>query len=151
MDLHDVLMVLHVAAGAAGLAVGARLILLSRDRPLLDRSATGYHWAVAVVAVTSAGLVAFDWPDLWWLLLLAVLTWALAATGHAAPVRRFRGWSRAYVHGVGGSYIALVTALLVVSLTVDGPVDWPASVLVWGLPTAIGTVLIAAWHRRLTS
>jgi hypothetical protein len=149
MDSYDILIVLHVAAGSAGLAVGAWLIWLSRDRPLLDGRASAYHWSVAVVALTSAGLVALDWPDLWWLLLLAALSYGLAAAGYAAPRRRFAGWHAVYVHGQGGSYIALVTALLVVSLTVNGPVDGPASALVWGLPTLIGTLLIRAWHRRL--
>jgi hypothetical protein len=149
MHVSDILIVLHVVTGAVGLALGARLIWLSRDRPLLDRSAAAYQWAVAGIALTSAGLVALDWPDLWWLLLLAVLTWGLALAGHIAPLRGFAGWRRVYVHGLGGSYIALVTALLVVSLTVDGPVDGPPAALVWGLPSLIGTMLIAAWHRRL--
>jgi hypothetical protein len=30
------------------------------------------------------------------------------------------------VHGQGGSYLALVTALVVVALTVDGPLQGPA-------------------------
>ena len=121
MDLYDVLIVLHVLAGTAGLVVGAWLIWLSRDRPLLDWRASAYHWAVAWVALTSAGLVAPDWPDLWWLLLLAVLSYGLAVAGYVAPRRRFAGWQAAYAHGQGGSYIALLTALLVVSLTVNAP------------------------------
>jgi hypothetical protein len=118
---------LHVAAGITGLVISARLIWLSRDRPRLDRGADAYHWSVAAIA----------------------LTWGLAADGHVAPLRRFPGWRSAYAHGLGGSYIALVTALLVVSLTVNGPVDGMASALVWGLPTLVGTLLVVAWHRRL--
>jgi hypothetical protein len=149
MDLYDLIMALHVVFGAAALLVGAPLIWLSRNRPHVGRSADAYYWSVAVVALTSAGLVALDWPDLWWLLVLAALTWGLAAAGHVAPLRRFPGWRGAYAHGLGGSYIALVTALLVVSLTVNGPIDGAASALVWGLPTVVGTVLVTAWHRRL--
>lgn len=148
--LHDILLALHIAAGTAALAVGAWVIRRSRHRPMLDASAVLYHWAVAGVALTSAGLVALDWPELWWLLPVAVLSYGLAAAGYLAPRRRFTGWRFAYAHGQGGSYIALVTALLVVALTVDGPLDGLPAALVWALPTLIGTTLIRAWHRRLT-
>jgi len=56
-------------------------------------------------------------------------------------------------HGQGGSYIALLTALVVVALTVDGSVDGPvdgaAAALPWVLPALVGTSLIERWRRRL--
>jgi hypothetical protein len=42
-------------------------------------------------------------------------------------------------------------ALLVVSLTLDGPIHGPAQVAVWVLPTIVGTELIRRWHRRLAA
>lgn len=146
---HDVLLAAHVAAGCVGLAVGAWVIWRSRDRPVTDARAAVYHWSVAAVALTSVALVALDWPTLWWLVLVAAISYGLAAVGRLASRRRRTGWQYAYVHGQGGSYIALVTALLVVSLTVDGPIDGDAAVSVWTLPTLIGTAMIRAWHHRL--
>jgi hypothetical protein len=101
------------------------------------------------VSLTAVGLLALDWPDLWWIAILAALAYALALVGYLAPRRRFRGWTLAYAHGQGGSYIALVTALVVVALTVDGPVHGPAAIVVWVLPTLIGTRLIQRWHHQL--
>ena len=49
---------------------------------------------------------------------------------------------RTYARGQGGSYIALVTALLVVS------VDGNAAVAAWVLPTLVGHPLI---ERRVAS
>jgi hypothetical protein len=144
-----VLLALHIAAGIAGLALGAAVIWSSRDRPSLDGRSAAYPWAVLAVSLTAVGLLALDWPDLWWIAILAVLAYALALLGFLAPRRRFRRWTLAYAHGQGGSYIALVTALVVVALTVDGPVQGPAAVAVWVLPTLIGTRMIQAWHRRL--
>jgi len=68
-----------------------------------------------------------------------------------AAARRCRGWLHAYTHGRGGSYIALVTAFVVVALTVDGPLTGAASLIPWLAPTLIGTVLIEQWRRRLTA
>jgi hypothetical protein len=149
MDLHDMLLAVHVVAGVVGLLLGAFVIAVSRQQPLLDRRSVAYHWLVLVVAVSAVGLVALDWPDLWWLAPLAAFAYALALLGYLAPRRRFRAWQAAYAHGQGGSYIAMVTAFVVVALTVDGPVDGAAAALPWALPTIVGTSLIERWRRRL--
>src|SRR5829696_991383 len=131
MGLHDVLLALHIAAGVAGLALGAAVIWASRVSPALDHRSAAYPWVVLAVSLTAVALLALDWPDLWWIALLAALAYLLALLGYFAPRRRFRGWRLAYAHGQGGSYIALVTALVVVALTVDGPVHAPAAIAVW--------------------
>ena len=46
-------------------------------------------------------------------------------------------------HGLGGSYIALVTALLVVSA---GDISMTAEIFAWILPTAVGVPLIVRAH-----
>lgn len=151
MELHDLVLVVHVAAGTFALLLGAVLIWRSRQQPVLSRGCAAYHAAVLVVAGSAAGLVALDWPDLWWLAPLAAFAYALGLLGYVAPRKRFRGWEAAYAHGQGGSYIALVTAFVVVALTVDGPVVGAAATLPWALPTAVGLIMIERWHRRLVA
>jgi len=151
MSLHDLLLAVHIAVGAAGLALGAVVIWSSRERPLLDRRSAAYHWTVLAVSLTAIGLLALDWPQLWWIAILAVLAYGLALLGYLAPRHQFRAWRAAFAHGQGGSYIALVTALVVVALTVDGPLDGAAAALPWALPTLVGTSLIERWRRRLTA
>lgn len=66
---------------------------------------------------------------------IALVTQALAIAGARVDRRAWRA------HGLGGSYLALVTALLVVS--------WPIP-LAWVLPATVGLPLIfhAAHGRR---
>ena len=141
LDAHDSLLALPATAGSLGLVLGPIAIWSSRRGPLESGAGTAYHWSVLAVYLTASGLVALDVPGLWWLLPLAALSYALALLGLIAPRRRGRGWVRAYAHGQGGSYIALVTALLVVSA------DGSASVAAWTLPTLVGVPLI---ERRVT-
>lgn len=144
-SLHDILLALHVVAGAGGIALGPLALWRSRGRPALVAGGIGWAYVGAVLAVslTGVGLVALSWSELWWLTILAAVSSALAVLAVLAPRVRFRGWARACAHGEGGSYIALVTALLVVS------VDGPASLAAWTLPTLAGLPLIEVRAARL--
>jgi hypothetical protein len=153
---HTVLLSIHIAAGAVGLLVGPVAMWQVTRRLAAARSPeTGadaaYHWLVLAVCLSAAVLVIWFRPELWWLVPVAAFSYALVLLGRFAVARRFRGWTHAYVHGQGGSYIALVTALVVVALTVDGPVTGTAQVIPWVLPAVIGTPLIEWWRRRLVN
>lgn len=144
-DSHDIVLALHVAAGALGLVLGPLTILAERTRPHRSRAGLAYHWSVLGVAVTAVGLVAFDPSRLWWLAPLAALSYGLALLGVVASRRHGDRWVRLHARGQGGSYIALVTALLVVSL--DGPVGIAA----WILPSLVGHRLVERRVARLSA
>jgi hypothetical protein len=126
------LLAVHIAAGAAGLLVGpAAMAAALRDRRHTPAS-RAYVLSVTVLTGTAAGLVALN-PTLWPFLLLAAGTEvAVVMARTAQPLDR-------HVRLVCGSYVSLVTALVVVS--------W-GSVLAWVLPTVIGTVLVERATRR---
>ncbi|MCZ2813500.1 hypothetical protein O2W15_18900 [Modestobacter sp. VKM Ac-2979] len=137
--MRDVVLYLHVVAGAAGLLLGPAW-LLARQRGRSGRGpAVGYQVAVGVVAVT-AGLLAVTDPSLVWLLPVAVGTGVLAVTGALARRRRWSGWRSWQPHLLGGSYIALVTGVLIAET--GNPVFWL-------LPALIGQVPIAVAKHRL--
>ena len=89
------------------------------------------------------GLIAFDPAGLWWLGPLAALSYGLALLGLIAQRRRTQRRLGLYARGQGGSYIALVTALLVVSL------EGPLGIAAWLLPTVIGHRLIERRVARI--
>ena len=142
--LRDVVLALHIAAGALGLALGPAALWRSRGGPAVAGDiGTVYLVSVLAVSLTALGLIVFEWSALWWLTILAAFSSSLAILAFLAPRLRFRGWARACAHGEGGSYIALVTALLVVS------VDGAAGVAAWTLPTLAGLPLIEVRAARL--
>ncbi len=136
METQDILLGLHVTAGTLGLALGPAAMWVERRRPHRSRTGVAYHWSVLLVSLTALALVAFAWSSLWWLTILAGFSYGLALLGLLASQWRHRGWIRAYAHGQGGSYIALVTALLVVSL------DGAAATAAWLVPSLVGVPLI---------
>ncbi len=125
--VRSVILLVHIAAGGAGLLLGPAAIRAAVDDRRATAGGRAYLAAVTVLTVTAGGLVAFRPGALWPFLLLAVGTEAaVLAAGRARRTDH-------HVRLVGGSYISLVTALLVVS--------W-GSIAAWLLPTLIGTFLV---------
>jgi hypothetical protein len=145
---------IHIALGSLGIALGPVVIWWeTRQLTRVGWAHSGlgavYHVVVLLICVSAAALVWRSRPDLWLLIPVAAVSYSLVVLGRIASARHFRGWTHAYVHGIGGSYIALVTALVVVALTVDGPVrSTPFEIVPWVAPAAIGTLLIELWRRR---
>ena len=133
---------LHVASGVAALALGPLALLAARQRrPNLAGWQAAYHWSVLVVCASAAVVSVLDWARLWWLVPIGALSYGLALVGYLGSRRGWPLWVRA--HGWGGSYIALVTALLVVSARgISGLLEAVA----WILPAAIGVPLIVRAH-----
>jgi len=131
-----VILALHAAAGSIALVAGP-VAYAAGGRGAMLRV---YFVAVLAVAATALALVAADPIGLWWLAPLALLTAALAALGRWGGATGGSAAARAAAHGWGGSYIALVTALLVVSVS--------SAAQFWVLPTVIGVALIELHVKR---
>jgi CHASE2 domain-containing sensor protein len=137
----DPLLTVHVLAGTTGLLLGPVWLLSRRQGARAWPVAAAYQSSVTVVSSTGAAL-ALDRPGLAWLLPVAVLTQALAVAGALARRRNWPGWTTLQPHLLGGSYIALITALLVAET---------GNPLFWFLPALIGQVPITMAKRRLHS
>jgi hypothetical protein len=135
----DPLLVGHVIAGTAGLLLGPAWLVARRLRAGDRAVAWAYQLVVAVVGVSGA-VLAVTTPGLGWLLALAVLTQALALAGAVARRRCWWHWRTLQPHLLGGSYIALVTALVAAET---------ANPLLWVLPAVVGQVPIAVAKHRL--
>lgn len=135
--VHVVLLAGHVSAGVAALGLGPLALVSSRRQAGGRRFGYGYQVALAGLTTSAVGLVALAPARLWWLLPIAVATEAAAVGGWCA---RHRSGSAVWtVRLLGGSYVSLVTALLVVS--------W-GTVLAWVAPAVLGLVLVEAAASR---
>lgn len=126
--MHDPVLAIHIAAGAVGLALGPIAL-----PPLVRRDAESsyylaYQTAVAVTVATAIILVGLSWSRLWWLAIIAIAVEGAALGGLWAPRAAFPGWRAWRIRFTWGTYVGLVTALLVVSW--DTPLAWIIPTLV---------------------
>jgi uncharacterized membrane protein YeaQ/YmgE (transglycosylase-associated protein family) len=135
MTLRDPCLAVHIAAGTTGLLLGPIAMRAPKRRGPHTRLGESYHWVMLAVCLSAAGLAILDWQRIWWFLPIAAFSYANALRGYLAAKRRRPGWLRAHIGGMGGSYIALITALLVVNLGRD-------LAIVWLLPTVVGSPII---------
>lgn len=139
---HDVVLAIHVAFGVVGVGLGPAVVWQAAFRHRATALADGFHASVVGVCVSSFGLAALDFATLWWLIPIGLGTYALALRGFLATRRRRRaGWAASAVRGYGGAYIALWTAIVVVSVG--------SSVLTWLAPAVIGTPIVELLALRL--
>jgi len=140
--LRPLFLTVHILCGTAALVLGPlAFFAASRRRDNRERLLTAYAWAVFATCLTAAIVCLLDWSRLWWLIPVAVVSYLLALVGYVAVHRGWPKWVGA--HGLGGSYIALWTALLVVSL---GDISTTAEIIAWIVPAAIGVPLIVRMH-----
>lgn len=143
------LLFLHVALGFTAVALGP-LAMLSRKAPgLHPRLGECYHASVLGVCLTAGGLALLHWERSWAFLPVAIGSYAFALVGYGAAKLRFPGWLRVHVIGQGGSYIAMLTALLVVNWQALAGEPGRSAFWPWVMPTLLGSPLIA-WAARRT-
>lgn len=147
MTLQSTILAVHIVCGFAGLVLGP-IAMFARKRPgRHTRVGDLYHWIMLAVCATAAALALLDWQRIWWFLLIALGSYAQAFVGYLAAKRRWRGWLLWHVSMQGGSYIALVTALLVVNWEPMTGTPGMYSPWAWLLPTLVGSPLIT-WVNR---
>jgi hypothetical protein len=137
--MRDTVLSLHVVLGTAGLVLGPVWLLARRRGRRARGPAIAYQVVVGAVALSAAVLAATG-PGLTWLLPFAAATETLAVTGALARRRSWPGWPTWQPHLLGGSYVALVTGVLIAGS--GNPVFWV-------LPALVGQVPIAVAKRHL--
>jgi hypothetical protein len=174
MAMRTLLLTVHISSGTLGLLAGPLAMLLPKRRGWHPWIGRFYQLCVALICLTAVGLAVMQ-PALWWLGVIATATWAAALAGWQLGRRRPPGWLLGrrrppgwqlgrrrppgwllgrrrppgwlpwHISLMCGSYISLVTALLVVNLGVH-------AIIAWALPTVVGSPLIArAAYRAATS
>ncbi|MGB6397641.1 MAG: hypothetical protein WBF73_18450 [Bradyrhizobium sp.] len=134
---------LHVIVGLACVVAGAIAMLSPKRRGRHPAFGSIYYWCLAAVFVSASTLAAMRWDDDYHLFVLGVLAFAAGSFGREARRRRWQGWARLHIAGMGLSYV-----LLLIAFYVDNGKSLPLwkdlpPIAYWLVPAAIGFPIMA--------
>ncbi|AIF43001.1 hypothetical protein [Virgibacillus sp. SK37] len=148
MNIHTVLLILHIIAGSFCLLTGATNFAVKKEKGYHTKIGEWYHSGYFIVFVTSVGMAIINWSESAYLFYIAIFSYGLALFGYMARKLQWRGWLAMHIGGMAGSYIGIVTAVLVVNGTDIPIINQIPSLLLWFIPTIIGTPIIFMVNKR---
>lgn len=145
-----VILVSHVAAGIFALLVGIIAMTAKKYSKIHRGSGQVYFWLVSFVCLTGAILPFFNWTKNWWLLLISIFSYYFAFLGWRAEKKRAEGWIKDHIRGMLGSYVAMVTAFVVVNIHRFEFLNYIPRIVFWILPTVVAIPLIRMTVNKWT-
>jgi uncharacterized membrane protein len=132
----------HVLVGLPCVIAGMIAMLSPKRAGRHPLAGTIYYWCLTAVFVSATALAIMRWRENYQLFALGVLSFAAATFARSAAQRRWRGWVRLHITGMGLSYIVLLTAFYVdngksLPLWRELP-QWAF----WVLPSAVGAPIL---------
>ncbi|TJY44496.1 DUF2306 domain-containing protein [Cohnella pontilimi] len=142
MTLFSMLLVFHIIAGAICLICGTISVFARKKKGVHTLAGEVYHGSYVAVAVTALAMSVMKWSELAFLFFIALFSYAFALYGYLARKRQKQHWLKHHINGMLGSYIGVITAVLVVNGEAVSKWIGIPSWLLWFLPTIIGSPLI---------
>jgi cytochrome c oxidase assembly factor CtaG len=132
----------HVLAALIAVVTGAIAMLSAKRAGRRPRFGKLYYWCLSFVFLTATILAGMRWSEDAYLFFLGAASFSAAILGRAARRRRWQGWVRIHISGMGLSY-----TLMLIAFYMDNGKQLPVwkhfpSVTYWLLPTAVGVPLI---------
>lgn len=151
MSIHTVLLIFHIFAGSFCLLIGVINLSIKKEQGYHTRVGEWYHGFYVVVFITAVGTAIINWSESAYLFYIALFSYGLALSGYLAGKLRWRNWLTMHIGGMAGSYIGIITAVLVVN-GMDIPfINQIPLFLLWFVPTIIGTPVIFIVNARFSS
>lgn len=149
MTVFGFFLILHIASGALCLLVGLMGIFAKKRRGNHTILGEIYHGSYVAVFLSAIVTSLMHWPEDAFLFFVALFSYGLALFGYLARKRQPPNWLAKHIGGMLGSYIGILTAILVVN-TPNIPIinEW-SPVIFWLLPTVIGTPIIITLSRKV--
>lgn len=148
MSIYTILLVAHIAFGTICLLAGAVAAFVRKRKGIHTLAGEVYHSSYVVVFLTAIAMSVMNWSELAFLFFVALFSYGLALYGYLARKRRWSNWLPKHIRGMLGSYIGVITAVLVVNGEAFSSATGIPSLLLWFLPTIIGSPLITMSVNR---
>src|SRR5690625_1521137 len=151
MSIHTVLLILHIITRSFCLLTGTVNLSVKKVKGYHTRIGEWYHGGYVIVFLTSVGMAIINWSDSAYLFYIALFSYGLALFGYLAGKFRKKGWLQMHIGGMAGSYIVIITAILVVNVGDMPLINQLPTLLIWFIPTIIGKPVIIMVNKRYAS
>ncbi|MBP0726156.1 DUF2306 domain-containing protein [Bacillus sp. RG28] len=141
-------LVLHIITGIICLITGLLAGFSKKRRGKHSFYGEIYHGSYFLVFITAVVMSILHWNESAYLFYIAIFSYSLALLGYIAAKKRWKNWLGSHIGGMLGSYIGIVTATLVVNAKSIPLINNLPILLVWFLPTIIGTPIIIKVGRK---
>ncbi|MBD1382926.1 DUF2306 domain-containing protein [Metabacillus arenae] len=148
MDIFQIFLVIHIIAGTVCLVTGAFASVVRKRYGKHTITGEIYHGGYVVIFLTSAAMAIIHWSESAFLFYIAIFSYGLALWGYLARKLRWKNWLGMHISGMLGSYIGIITAILVVNGSQIPFISEMPILLLWFLPTIIGSPIIAIVSQR---
>ncbi|TDF93015.1 DUF2306 domain-containing protein [Paenibacillus piri] len=148
MSIYSLLLIAHIAAGTICLLSGACAIFVRKQKGLHTVLGETYHIHYIFVFLTAVIMSMMKWSELQYLFYIALFSYAQALYGYLARKLRWSNWLSKHIIGMLGSYIGIITAVLVVNGEPVTALTGIPKLSLWFIPTIIGSPLIFFTTRR---
>src|SRR5699024_3756740 len=143
MSIHGILLIIHIVAGSFCLLTGAINLSIKRQKGYHTKIGELYHCGYVFVFLTSVGMAIINWSVSAYLFYIYLFSYGLALFGYLAGKFRKKGWLQ--------MHIGIITAVLVVNGGDMPLIKQLPALLLWFIPTIIGTPLIIMVNKRYAS
>jgi hypothetical protein len=142
MSLFIAFLIIHIVTGVICLVTG--IFAMSYKKKAGKHTIFGeiYHWSYVFVFITALVMSIIHWQRSQYLFYIALFSYSLAILGYLAVKKKWENWLGFHIGGMLGSYIGIVTATLVVNISSIPVLNQLPILLIWFLPTIVGTPLI---------
>ncbi|MBY0597129.1 DUF2306 domain-containing protein [Bacillus bingmayongensis] len=135
-------LVIHIIAGFIFLLIGLISSFALKQRGIHTIFGELYHGFYVIVFVTAIILAILHWEQSAYLFYIALFSYGLALLGYTAVKIKWNNWIITHISGMLGSYIGIITATLITNAAKIPLLKEFPTLLIWFLPTIIGTPLI---------
>jgi hypothetical protein len=150
ISVFSLLLIVHITAGTLCLFVGAIAMFSRKRKGVHTNIGEVYHFGYIIIFLTAVAMSIMMWSQLQYLFYIALFSYAQALYGYLARKLRWNNWLRKHISGMLGSYIGIITAVLVVNGKPFTSLTGIPQLFLWFIPAIIGTPCIILTINRFT-
>ncbi|MFK2824767.1 DUF2306 domain-containing protein [Bacillus sp. B190/17] len=144
------ILTIHIATGVICLLTGLFSGFSKKKKGKHTLFGQIYFWSYSLVFLSAVIMAILHWEESAYLFYIALFSFSLALLGYFSVKKKWKNWLSTHIGGMLGSYIGIVTATLVVNSHRVPLLNEVPILIVWLMPTIIGTPIIIKIGSKYT-